>query len=83
MPGTALSYCPTSSHAHDVYSPGTEVGVLLPACVLTVCTALVLTWVCCYQLASTRCGQPTVDECNNDCGMLGQDRCGDTGAKLR
>ena len=30
---------------------------------------------CITRTRSTRCGQPVVDECNNDCGLKGQARC--------
>eukprot|EP00960_Hanusia_phi_P022322 660679-Hanusia_phi.AAC.1 len=37
---------------------------------------------CLDNVPKTRCGQPVVDLCNNDCKMLGEDRCYDTAVGL-
>ncbi|EKX42705.1 hypothetical protein GUITHDRAFT_111377 [Guillardia theta CCMP2712] len=37
---------------------------------------------CLDNIPLTRCGQPVVDMCNNDCKMLGEQRCNDTAVGL-
>ena len=37
---------------------------------------------CITRTLKTRCGQPVVDECNNDCGIRGQHKCTETAVAL-
>ena len=37
---------------------------------------------CITRTLKTRCGQPVVDECNNDCGLKGQQKCAESAVAL-